>query len=129
MQRLLKNIQGLLLKAGFIGLTVAGFFLAGFGPEFFLGWPSVGVMLAVGGIIPFGSYARTLPRAIGRGIALGAAAGGGLTWALSIARKGEVPGSYMAIYIGSTVLISTAVAAVFFRLAQRRKKLIDAQWK
>ncbi len=129
MQRLLKNIQAMGLRAGLIGLTVVGFFLAGFTPTFLLGTPSVGVMLAVGAIIPFGSYAGNLPRAIGRGIVLGAAAGVGLTWALGIARQGEVPGSYMAIYIGSTVLISTAVAAIFFRLAQRRTKLIDAQWK
>ncbi len=129
MYQLGKKFQALLLKPGLILLSVAGFFAVGFGPTFFLGTPQLGFMLAVGAIIPFGSTALNLPRALGRAIALGLVAGVGLTWALGIARHGEVPRAYAAIYIGSMIIACTGTAGLFFRLAQRRKKLADDQWK
>ncbi len=129
MRRLLDKIQAGAIKAGLYVLIVAGFFLAGFGPEFFLGLPSIGIAMAVAGIIPFGSTARSLGRALGRGVVLGAIAGVGLTLALGIARQGDLPGSHAAVHISFTAILSTAVAGLFFRLAQRRKRLIDDQWK
>ena len=129
MRRLLDKIQTAVLRAGLIILAIAGFFAVGFVPTFLLGTPHIGFVLAVLANIPFGMKGRSLPAAIGWAILLGLIAGTGITWALDIARQGEVPRSFAAIYIGSTTIACTVTAGLFFRLAQRRKKLIDDQWK
>jgi len=82
-------------------------------------------------VIPLGSRAGSLARALLRGAALGALAGAGICGALAFGRNvaPQQLTRLAAVYVGATAGMCAAVAALFFHLAGRRKQLIDDDWR
>lgn len=134
-----------LLKVNRIVWAIAAFLLAGYVPTLYSVAlfhnsdrpnPTMGIALAAAAIIPLGSGARSLLRALGRGLGLGAVAG--MAAALAIIQmpplseslqKNVLAPQYLMILTTSTAALCAAVSALFYFVAKRRRQKVEDQWR
>ena len=106
------------------------FLLLGFAPTLVLGNPVVGMALAVGAIMPFGSRAAGIGLALIRGLVLGAFAGLGIVGGLSFAyAQRQLSNERALLFIAATMVMCTGAAVLFQHLAERRREHAEQEWR
>ncbi len=112
-----------------ISWSIAAFFALGYFPTMLMrgvqqvGPPVVSMASAACLIVPFGSTARSVLRALLRGAGLGAVCGAGIWAALVQGLVDETLADKAMGYIPATTVLCAAVAALFAHLAENRREL------
>ncbi len=134
-----------MLKINRVIWAVAAFLLVGYVPTLYSTAlfpnssrpnPTISIALAACAIIPLGSRARSIWRALGRGLALGGVAGMAVAMALvqmpplsESYQKNVLAPQYLMIFTTSTAALCALVSALFFFVAKRRQQRIEDQWR
>jgi hypothetical protein len=115
--------------------AIAAFLVIGYVPTLYVKAPTISIALAACAIIPLGSAARSLPRALARGIGLGAVAGMAIAMALievlltEASQKEQTAPRFLMLFTTTTAAMCGLVSAIFWYVAKRRRQRIEDQWQ
>ena len=113
--------------------AIIGFFALGYFPALLLRerfGPQASMVAAAAAIIPLGSRAKSLVRALAVGTGLGMLAGYAMCMAL-IERHAIPPDRLLRmtmVYTLATALLCAVIAAAFAHLAANRRRRMEDQW-